>query len=395
MDSPECDENILNLAFLRPLLYYSLRQKSPVGPLPAENLTLIFGGTMEEQNIPAQTPVPAPAAPQIHPSQTQANPSRTRLWLKIIAALYAAALVVSFVVISKVDGASKSRSKDMDLSNLAGIGASKKDAVAVIPIFGAIYQTDSSKVWERGSQQIARRIKAAADKKEVKAILLDINTPGGSVGAVQEIHSAILRAKAATKKPFVARFGDVSASGGYYVASACDKIVSEPGTITGSIGVILSASNFAGLMNKVGMRSEVIKSGKFKDIGSPMRDMTAEERKLLQTLIDDSYDQFVTVVSEGRKMPIAEVKALSDGRIYTGRQAFDVKLVDKLGDLQDALDMAGEMGHIGKNPRVYREMDPIDQFFSILESKVGFFSGVSLEKVVGASPRLEYRWYGF
>ncbi len=348
---------------------------------------------MEEQNIPA-VPAPAPAPAKTAGPETQAKPSQTRLWLKIIAVLYAVSLASSFAVISKLDGARKSKVKDLDLSNLTGLSASKKDAVAVVPIFGAIYQTDSSKPWERGSGQISKRIKAAAAKKEVKAILLDINSPGGSVGAVQEIYSAIMRAKAETKKPFVARFGDVSASGGYYVASACDAIIAEPGTITGSIGVILSATSFAGLMNKVGMRSEVIKSGKFKDIGSPMRDMTPEERKLLQGLIDDSYDQFVTAVAEGRKLPVEEVKLLADGRIYTGRQAVGNKLVDKLGDLQDALDAAGELGHLGKNPRVLRNTDPLDQFFSIIDSKLSFFGGASLETALNAGPRLEYRWYG-
>jgi len=348
---------------------------------------------MEEQNIPA-VPAPAPAPAQPAGPGTQVKTSGTRLWLKIIAVLYAASLLASFAVIAKLDEARKSKPKDLDLSNLTGLSASKKDSVAVIPIFGAIYQTDSSKMWERGSQQIAKRIKAAAAKKEVKAILLDINSPGGSVGAVQEIYSAIMRAKAETKKPFVARFGDVSASGGYYVAAACDTIIAAPGTITGSIGVILSATSFAGLMNKVGMRSEVIKSGKFKDIGSPTRDMTPEERKLLQGLIDDSYDQFVTAVSEGRKMPAEEVKLLADGRIYTGRQALKVKLVDKLGDLQDALDAAGELGKLGKNPRVLRETDPFDQLFSLIDSKLSFFGGSSLETALNASPRLEYRWYG-
>lgn len=349
---------------------------------------------MEEQNIPAQAPASALRQQQIQAPKTQITPSKTGLWLKIIAALYAASLAASFFLIWKADIARKALPKDMELSRLADLGSVKKDAVAVIPISGAIYQSDSSRLWERGSQQIARRIKTAAEKKDVKAVLLDINTPGGSVGAVQEIYSTILRTKASTRKPFVARFGEVSASGGYYVASACDKIIAEPGTITGSIGVIFSASSFSGLMNKVGMRSEVIKSGKFKDIGSPMRDMTPEERKLLQTIIDDSYDQFVAAVAEGRKMPVERVKELSDGRIYTGRQALGVNLVDKLGDLQDALDVAGEMAHIGKNPRVSRETDPIDQFFSILDSKLGFLGGASVEKAFNASPRLEYRWYG-
>jgi protease IV len=346
---------------------------------------------MEEQNISGQ---PAAAAPAPAGREVQAKPSSTRVWLKIIAALYAVSLLAAFAVISGVDGAQRSKPDKMGLSKFAELGAAGKNAVAVIPVFGAIYQTDSSRVWERGSQQIARRIKAAAARKEVKAILLDINSPGGSVGAVQEIYSAILRAKAETKKPFVARFGDVSASGGYYVAAACDKIVAEPGTVTGSIGVIFSASSFSGLMNKIGMRNEVIKSGKFKDIGSPARDMTPEERKLLQTIIDDSYGQFVAAVAAGRKMPVEEVKVLADGRIYTGRQALDVKLVDKLGDLQDALDIAGEMGKIGKNPRVVRDVDPLDQFFSMLDSKLSFLGGAAVEKALNISPRLEYRWYG-
>jgi protease-4 len=322
-----------------------------------------------------------------------AKPSATRLWLKVIAALYAVSLLVSFAVISRVDNARKSKTDETTLSKFAALG-SGKDAVAVVPVFGAIYQTDASRVWERGSQQIAKRIKAAAARKEVKAIVLDINSPGGSVGAVQEIYSAILRAKAETKKPFVARFGDVSASGGYYVAAACDQIVAEPGTVTGSIGVIFSASSFSGLMNKIGMRNETIKSGKFKDIGSPARDMTPEERKLLQSIIDDSYAQFVAAVAAGRKMPVEAVKVLADGRIYTGRQAFDVKLVDKLGDLQDALDIAGEMAKIGKNPRVVRDTDPLDQFFSMLDSKLSFFGSAAVEETLNISPRLEYRWRG-
>ncbi len=345
---------------------------------------------MEEQNLPEQR---AAAAPEPAVGEEQAKPSATRLWLKIIAALYAASLLAAFAVISGVAGAQKAKPDKMSLSKFADLGAGK-DAVAIIPISGAIYQTDSSRVWERGSQQIARRIKAAAARKEVKAILLDINSPGGSVGAVQEIYSAILRAKAETKKPFVARFGDVSASGGYYVAAACDKIVSAPGTITGSIGVIFSASSFSGLMNKIGMRNETIKSGKFKDIGSPSRDMTTEERKLLQTIIDDSYGQFVDAVAAGRSMPAEEVRVLADGRIYTGRQALAVKLIDKLGDLQDALDIAGEMAKIGKNPRVVRDVDPLDQFFSMLDSKVSFFGGAAVEEALNIAPRLEYRWYG-
>ena len=325
----------------------------------------------------------------------QPVPARgTSLWLKVIAVLYALSLVAAFVVIAKGDAIRKTRTQDMDLSKLAGLSQAKKNAVAVVEIYGAISQGNSSRSWDRGSQQVARRIKELADKKDVKAIVLDINTPGGSVGAVQEIYSAIKRAKAETKKPFIARFGEVSASGGYYVASACDLIVAQPGTITGSIGVIFSVSNFEGLMKKVGFKNEAIKSGKFKDIGSPTREMTPDERKLLQAMIDDSYEQFVAAVSEGRKMPVEEVKQLADGRIYTGRQAKDNGLVDKLGDLQDALDAAGEMGGIGKNPRVLKESDPFGQFMSLVDSRMQPFGAKAMSEAMQTSPSLEYRWYG-
>ena len=354
---------------------------------------------MEEQNNSgaanpeAQPPAaqPAPAAPV--PVPAAAKPG-TALWLKIIAGLYALSLVAAFFVINKADAARKAKPSDMDLSKLTSLGAAKKDAVAVIPLYGAISQGASSRSWERGSQQIAKRIKTLAAKKEVKAIVLDINSPGGTVGAVQEIYSAILKAKAETKKPFIARFGEVSASGGYYVAAACDQIMSHPGTITGSIGVIFSVGNFEGLMKKVGYRSEVIKSGKFKDIGSPSREMTAEEHKLLQAMIDDSYDQFVKAVSDGRKMPVDQVKVLADGRIYTGRQAKEPKLVDSLGDLQDAIDKAGELGGLGKNPRVLTDSDPFENFLSLLDTKLSFFGSKSVTETLEIAPSLEYRWYG-
>ena len=346
---------------------------------------------MEEQNNSgaanpeAQAPaVPVPSAPK----------PGTALWLKIIAGLYALSLVAAFFVINKADAARKAKPSDMDLPKLPSLGAAKTDAVAVIPLYGAISQGASSRSWERGSQQIAKRIKTLAAKKEVKAIVLDINSPGGTVGAVQEIYSAILKAKAETKKPFIARFGEVSASGGYYVAAACDQIMSHPGTITGSIGVIFSVGNFEGLMKKVGYKSDAIKSGKFKDIGSPSREMTPEERKLLQAMIDDSYGQFVAAVAEGRKKSDEEVRLLADGRIYTGSQARLNGLVDKLGDLQDAVDEAGEMAKIGRNPRVISDSDPFENLLSLVDSKLSFFGTAAVAGAIDLTPSLEYRWYG-
>jgi len=346
---------------------------------------------MEEQNNSGAVTPEAQPKPAAQPAA--AAPRGAALWLKIIAGLYALSLIAAFVVINKADAARKNKTSDMDISKLATLGQ-KKDAVAVIPLYGVISQGSSSRSWERGSQQIAKRIKTLAAKKEVKAIVLDINSPGGTVGAVQEIYSAIIKAKAETKKPFIARFGEVSASGGYYVAAACDQILAQPGTITGSIGVIFSVSNYEGLMKKVGFKSDAIKSGKFKDIGSPMREMTPDERKLLQAMIDDSYDQFVTAVSDGRKMPVDQVKLLADGRIYTGRQAISVKLVDKLGDLQDAIDIAGEMGGLGRNPRVLTDSDPFENLFSLMDSKLSFLGTKSVTDALDITPSMEYRWYG-
>ncbi|MCG2725864.1 MAG: signal peptide peptidase SppA [Elusimicrobia bacterium] len=318
------------------------------------------------------------------------NFSSTKLWLKIVACLYFAAIVMAFVIITKTPQ-SKSVYKN-DFSKVVSLAA--RDGIGIISISGPIYQTDSRNIWERDNSRIAGRIKKMSENKNVKAILVDINSPGGTVGAVQDIYSAIIRAKKKTKKPFIARIGDVAASGGYYVAAACDKIVANPGSITGSIGVILSAGNYEGLMKKIGFKSETIKSGKFKDIGSPSRQMTKEERELLQSMIDDSYEQFIEAISKGRNMPLEIIKPLADGRIYTGRQAHKIKLVDVLGDFQDAVDLTGEMAKLGKDPRIVRDLDSIDQFFSFLSVKTDIFSRIKAERFF-SGPKLEYRWEGF
>lgn len=344
----------------------------------------------------AEQPAQPASAPASGDAMRHGVPTATRLWLKVLIGLYAAAMVASFFVIEKAAVARKARPADLDLKTITGMVPSTKDAVAVVPVYGGIYQGNSPHAWDRGSGQIARRIDKMAARKEVKAIVLDINSPGGTVSAVQEINAAIARARAGHKKPVVALLGDVAASGGYYIAAACDSIVAHPGTITGSIGVIFSGANVEGLMKKIGYRPEVIKSGKFKDIGSMGREMTAEERRLLQAMIDDSYDQFVAVVSTGRGIPADKLRAeIADGRIFTGRQALAVKLVDALGDTQDALDLAGELGKIGKNPRVIRDADPFSSIFSLLESRLGLFGAGKVSELITDHPRLEYRWQGF
>lgn len=190
-----------------------------------------------------------------------------------------------------------------------------------------------------GSERIVGILEEFRKDNSVKSAVLRINSPGGSAAASQEVYREIMRVRKSGKKITVS-MGDVAASGGYYVASAADRIYADPATVTGSIGVIMETADLHELLERIGIDFGVIKSGKHKDMGSFSRAMTAEERKILQAVIDDVYDQFVTDVSKGRKLPKDQVRKLADGRIYTGRQALKLKLVDRLGTLEDALKAA-------------------------------------------------------
>lgn len=184
----------------------------------------------------------------------------------------------------------------------------------------------------------------------VKAIVLRVDSPGGGVGPSQEIYQEVKRA--ATVKPVVVSMGSVAASGGYYISAPARRILANPGTLTGSIGVIMEFTNWQELLDKIGLGSEVVKSGRFKDIGSPVRPMTDEDREILQTLIDDVHQQFIASIAEGRKMEVDAVRALADGRVFTGRQALQSGLVDELGNLQDAITVAGKLAGIEGDPKV-------------------------------------------
>jgi protease-4 len=208
------------------------------------------------------------------------------------------------------------------------------DKIAVVDIKGVI----------TSSRGIVEQIERLKENNDVKAIILRINSPGGGVGPSQEIYRE--------KKKIIASMESVAASGGYYVACASDVIVANPGTITGSIGVVMEFSNVEDLLKKIGLRSYVIKSGKHKDIGSPLRNMTSEEKAILQGVIDSVHDQFVRAVAEGRDMEERRVRQIADGRIFSGEQAKDLGLVDRLGSLQDAIEIAAEMIGIEGKPVV-------------------------------------------
>lgn len=218
--------------------------------------------------------------------------------------------------------------------------------IAIINIYGVI----------ESSTDIVRQLNRWADDKSVQAILLHINSPGGGVTPSQEIYEKILRVKAETKKPIVASMGSVCASGGYYIACAADRIVANQGSITGSIGVIFQYPVIEEMFNKVGIKYQTIKSGGRKDVGSPFRAPTEADSSMLQAVVDDTYDQFVQAIVDNRDMGRDEVLSLADGSVYSGRQAYRLGLVDTLGTFEDALDIAGELCGLGKDPNSVREV---------------------------------------
>ncbi|MBI5038310.1 MAG: signal peptide peptidase SppA [Nitrospirae bacterium] len=202
------------------------------------------------------------------------------------------------------------------------------------------------------SREIIEELKEYNSNESVKAILLRIDSPGGAVAPSQEIYEEVKKIRDEGKKKIVTSMGSVAASGGYYIASVSNKIVANPGSITGSIGVIMELANVSGLMKKVGVESVVIKSGKYKDMGSIFRTMTKEERDLLQGLMDDVHDQFIEAVAVGRDIEKERLIPIADGRVFTGRQAKELGLVDEIGNMQDAIKIAADMVGIVGEPSI-------------------------------------------
>src|SRR2546425_62858 len=214
-----------------------------------------------------------------------------------------------------------------------------------------------------------RELREHADNPSIKAVVLRVNSPGGVVAPTQEIFAAIQRARKAGK-PVVASLGAVAASGGYYVAVAADRIYANPGTLTGSIGVVMQMANFEQLMKKVGVDYVVVKAGHFKDVGNPGRPMTPEERRVLQALLDDVHAQFIAAVAEGRKLDRAQVTQFADGRIFSGTQAKALQMIDEIGGLEDAVNGAAQLAGIRVPPKVIPPRRRIS-IFDLLRSQLG------------------------
>jgi len=219
----------------------------------------------------------------------------------------------------------------------------------------------------------------------VRAVVVRLDSPGGGVAASQEIYEAVRRVREA-KKPVVASMGGVAASGAYYVACGADSIVANAGTLTGSIGVIMLFPNTEDLFRKVGIRFETVKTGKYKDIGTMWRPMTDDERNLLQDVLTNVYDQFVDVIVEGRDLAREDILPYADGRIFSGDQAQEYGFVDRVGDLDDAIRLAGRMAGITGQPVVVRKERVRVSFWDFLDTKMNQVTGLS-----SRGPRLEYR----
>jgi protease IV len=233
-------------------------------------------------------------------------------------------------------GTSMGRSSD-------GSGPLFGPRVAVVELEGLIAETDD----------LVRELRHHRDNPSVRAVVIRINSPGGVVGPTQEVHDALLRVRQAGK-PVVASLGSVAASGGYYIAVAADQIYANPGSLTGSIGVIMQMANVDALMKKVGVDYVVVKAGQFKDLGNFSRPMTPEERRVIQALLDDVHGQFIEAVAKGRKLDRGAVVKFADGRVFSGTQALGLKMVDALGGLEEAIEAAAKLAKLPTPPPVER-----------------------------------------
>jgi protease IV len=214
------------------------------------------------------------------------------------------------------------------------------------------------------SKEIVEQLNRVEKNDDIKGLILRIDSPGGGVGASQEIYQAVQRIK--KSKKVVATMGGVAASGGYYIAVAADKIVANPGTITGSIGVLMDYTNVQQLLDFLKVHAEIITAGKMKDVGSPFKPLSEEDRKFLEAILQNMHQQFKKAVQEGRNLDEAKINELADGRIFTGQQALEAGLVDQLGNQEDAVDLACQLlGIKGKPKLLYPKKKKVD-FFDLI-----------------------------
>lgn len=244
-----------------------------------------------------------------------------------------------------------------------------KEQIAVIKIYGPIGLSRGLGVPVGVDvDRLIKKLQNIREKPEIKGVVLKIDSPGGSVASVQEIYSEIKKLRE-REKIVVASLGDVCASGGYYLACGADKIVANPGTLTGSIGVILELANLEELFKKIGVKIETIKSGRHKDIGSYARKLTPEEKEILQNLINDAYEQFINVIIEGRNIERGKVLQFADGRIFTAQHGLELGLIDKLGTAEEAINLTAELAGIKGKPKIVTEFEPWEKILDFFQPR--------------------------
>ncbi|MCO4849724.1 signal peptide peptidase SppA [Bacillus vallismortis] len=326
-------------------------------------------------------------------------------WIALVIALgiFGVSIIVSISMsfFESVQGAQTDLTSLTDESQEKTLeNGSLTSKIAVLEVSGTIQDNgDSSSLLGSGGynhRTFLKNLERAKDDKAVKGIVLKVNSPGGGVYESAEIHKKLEEIKKETKKPIYVSMGSMAASGGYYISTAADKIFATPETLTGSLGVIMESVNYAKLADKLGISFETIKSGAHKDIMSPTREMTKEEKNIMQSMVDNSYEGFVDVISEGRGMPKAEVKKIADGRVYDGRQAKKLKLVDELGFYDDTISAMKKDHKNLKNASVisYEESFGLGSLFSMSANKM-FKSEIdflNMREVLSqsGSPRMMY-----
>lgn len=313
---------------------------------------------MENYSTP-QPGMPEQPAPRVSPPPPAPGPANGRgplFWIAIsFSSFFLMICIAGAILLALFFSAARSIVPNVSGIDVIGIESgglseivlegSGRNKIVAISIEGIITDRAERGIFQYNPSLVAsakKQLKKAASDSKVKAVILEINSPGGSITATDILHNEILKFKEETGKKVIVHMKGVAASGGYYIAAPADRIVAQPTTITGSIGVMMMLLNLEGLFKWAHVSQTIIKSGKFKDMGSSSRSLTDEEEKMLQEIVMEMYDRFVDVISEGRNMPKETVKALADGRVYTGRQALANGLIDSVGYMSDAIDAAKE-----------------------------------------------------
>lgn len=314
--------------------------------------------TQNQSNRPPFTPPPFNNrfSPSPHPQMVP--PSSGKKWkigcffgcgcLIFLILITGFLLLMAFAAVSC--GSFEDSSTGITTKTVSGFDRDSYAYIAVIPVHGVI-MPNGGKGGVITPEQFSAMMEKAEKDKNVKAVIISIDSPGGEVNAADEIYRRILAFRKNTRRPVIALMKSIAASGGYYIAAGCDKIVAADMTLTGSIGVIISSYNVTGLLDKIGVKGEVYKSGEMKDMLSPTKTRTPEEQKIVQELVQECYIKFATIVSKSRNIPLEKITKgpVGDGRVYHGKKALSYGLVDQIGHLKDAVDLCEQMTFSGKN----------------------------------------------